>query len=314
MLNFLTGNNFFATLLGLGDTKFDADILTTVMAVAGIVQGSLLMFTPDLSRKMWGVKDKSVYTLAHLEYVGAAILSMGLTAFCLFVVKLEDTHKIVGWTLIVWAVENTLALLKRYPSKAGGDPTGQVLWLFLMLKSIHACFVSAAYTQQLLLVSYSLCALNNVVAAVKPRISANIYGYKNVQLNDDQLNTLRGFGYENLAMSVFLLSLLKGVESHKALALNSIVITIHCAHALVGRAFNSSYGAFGSLLFFFWFVFHASCAANLLASKEVGYFMGGVIAVVSTLKLPVLFEYPQIAEEGLLTKYSWWWKEIKMGN
>jgi hypothetical protein len=48
----------------------------------------------------------------------------------------------------------------------------------------------------------------------------------------------------------------------------------------------------------------------------VGYFMGGLIAVVSTLKLPSLFvfEYPQIAEEELLTKRSWWWKEIKMGN
>jgi hypothetical protein len=318
MMNLLTGDNIFATLLGLGDTKLDVDRFTTVMAAAGIVQGSLLMFTPNLSRKMWGVKDKSVYTLAHLEYVGAAILSMGLTAFCLFVVKMEETLKIIGWTLIVWTVENALALLKRYPSKAGGDPTGQVIWLFLMLESVRACFVSTAaytYTHRLLVAAYSLGALNDIVTAVKPRISANIYGYKKVKLNIDQLNTLRGFGYENLALSVFHLSLLNGVESHKALALNSIVITAHCTHALVGKTFNSSYGTFGSLLFYFWLIFHASCAANLLLSKEVGYFMGGLIVVVSTLKLPIFFvDVPQIAEDEILTKHSWWWKEINMGN
>jgi len=263
------GSNVMATLLGLGDTKLDVDVLTTVMAAAGIVQGSLLMFTPNLSRKMWGIEDKSVYTLAHLEYVGAAILSMGLSAFCLFVVKLEDTYKTVGWALIVCVVANALALLKRYPSKAGGNPTGQVLWLFLMLESVRACFVStAAYKHGLLLAAYSLATLNGFVAAVKPRISANIYGCKKIQLNTDQLNTLRGFGYENLALSVFHLSLLNGVESHKALALNSIVITAHCTHALVGKTFNSSYGTFGSLLFYFWLIFHASCAANLLLSNK----------------------------------------------
>lgn len=59
------------------------------------------MFTPNLSRKMWGIEDKSFYTLAHLKYVGTNIFSMGFTCFCLFVMKLEDTHKTVGWTLIV---------------------------------------------------------------------------------------------------------------------------------------------------------------------------------------------------------------------
>jgi len=314
MMNFLTGDNVFATLLGLGETKLDVDMFATAMAVAAIVQGSLLMFTPNLSRKMWGIKDDSIYTLAHLEYVGASILSMGVTCLCLFVLKLEETHKTVGWTLIVWAVENSLALLKRYPFKAGGDPTVQVLWLFLMLESIRACFVSAAYTHTLLLAAYSLVALNGIVAAVKPRISANIYGYKKIQLNIDQLNTQRGFGYESLAMSVFLLSLLAGVAAHKALGLTSMVITAHCAHALVGKTFNSTYGNFGSLLFYLWMISHASCAANLLASKEISYVMGGVIGVITTLKLPFLFvEYPQIAEEEFLTKYSWWWKEAHMG-
>ena len=124
---------------------------------------------------------------------------------------------------------------------------------------------------------------------------------------------LRGCGYECLAMSVFILSLLNDIQARTALGLTSMVITAHCAHALVGKVWKSTYGNFGSLLFYLWMIFHASSAANLLASKEVGYFMGGVIGMVTALKLPSLFEYPQIAEEELLTKNSWWWKEAHMG-
>mmetsp|Transcript_12275 Transcript_12275/g.17623 ORF Transcript_12275/g.17623 Transcript_12275/m.17623 type:complete len:319 (+) Transcript_12275:200-1156(+) len=315
MMKYFTGSsNVLATLLGLGQTKIDPEILTTAMAAAGIIQGGLFMFTPNLSRKMWGIQDDSIYTLAHLEYVGASILSMGVTCFCLFVLKLEETHKTVGWTLVVWAVENSLALLKQYPAKAGGDPTLQILWLFLMLETIRACFMSAAYTYpHAVMAIYSLAALNGILAAVKPRLSANMYGYREVELNDDQLSTLRCFGYESLAMSVFILGLLNDIQAHTALGLTSMVITAHCAHALVGKVFNATYGNFGSLLFYLWMIFHASYAANLLATKEVGYFMGGVIAIVTTLKLPFLFEYPQIAEEELLSKNSWWWKEVHMG-
>ena len=105
MMNFLSGDNVFATLLGLGETKLDVEMFASAMAVAAIVQGSLLMFTPNISRKMWGNKDDSIYTKAHLEYIGASILSMGVTCFCLFVLKWDELHRIIGWTLIVWAVE-----------------------------------------------------------------------------------------------------------------------------------------------------------------------------------------------------------------
>ncbi len=310
-MEYLTGDNVLATLLGLGHTKIDPDILSSAMAAAGIIQGSLLMFTPNLSRKMWGIQDDSIYTLAHLEYVGASILSMGVTCFCLFVLKLEATHKTVGWTLVVWAVENSLALLKQYPTKAGGDPTLPTLWLFLLLETIRACFVSAAYTHAAV-ASCTLIGLNGILAAVAPRISANMYGYRKVQFNNDQLSTARDCGYECLAMSVFLLSLLNGIQAHTALGLTSMVITAHCVHALVGKVWKKTYGSFGSLLFYLWMISHASCAANLLAIKEVGYIMVGVIGIVTILKIPLLFEYPQIAEEGLLTKYSWWWKEAHL--
>lgn len=102
----------------------------------------------------------------------------------------------------------------------------------------------------LMLAAYSLSALNGIVAAVKPRVAANIYGYKKVQLNCDQLNTLRGFGYENLAMSVFLLCLLNRVESHKSLGFASLVVVAHCAHHSLLGTTSSSLGVLGSLLKF----------------------------------------------------------------
>ena len=190
-----------------------------------------------------------------------------------------------------------------------------VIWLFLMLESIRACFVSSSsdYTHTLLLAVYSLAAFNGILAAVKPRVSANMYGYGKVRLNKDQLNTIRCFGYELLAMSLLELSLLNNVDKYTALGLSSMVVTAHCAHALVGKVFNSTFGTFGSLLLYLLMIARASCAANLLAYKEVGYVMGTVLGVVTILKLPFLFvEYPEIAEKEL-TKYSWWWKEAHMG-
>ena len=112
-MNFLPSDNVLVTLLGLGETKLDVEMFASAMAAAAIVHGILFMFTPNLSRKMWGIKDDSIYTKAHLEYIGASILSMGVTCFCLFVLKWDEVHRIIGWTLIVWAVENTLALLKQ---------------------------------------------------------------------------------------------------------------------------------------------------------------------------------------------------------
>lgn len=124
---------------------------------------------------------------------------------------------------------------------------------------------------------------------------------------------LRGFGYENLAMCTFLLSLLNGVEPPKALGFASMVIVVHCADGLVGRI-NSSVGKSGPILFFFWMIFHASCASNFV-SGEVAYLMVGVTCIVTAIKVPnvlrFLLEY--LAEEELFTKYSWWWKEAHMG-
>jgi len=293
------GSNVLATLLGLSDTKVDPEILTNAMTAAGIVQGALLMFTPSLGLKMYGTKDDSPYMRFHAEGVGAAILTVGITCLCLFKMKL-DTTMTFGLSSLVWTTEHILSLTKKYPSKMGVSPLGHGFWLLYSLIGMYACFTSAAYTQQLLLGGHSLFALHNVLVIMKPEIVSKIYGYKEVNFNDDQKDWLKGFGYENLSMCVFGLSLLAGVEEHRSLGFASVVVVAHCAHSLVGRT-SHSLGLLGSSLMFFWMVFHASCAATFI-STEVGYAMASIIVAVTALKItsvPSNFEFPQLASEEL---------------
>jgi hypothetical protein len=294
------GSNVLTTVLGLGETKLDADVITTAMTVAGIVQGSLLMFVPNLSLKMYGTKDETLYSRFHAEGTGAAVLTFGVACLCLFMMNLTVT-KTMGFASLVWVTEHILCLLKHYPSKMGVSPGGHIFWLLYSLISIHACFVSAAYTQQLLFAGHLLFALTNVLGLIKPKMLGKIYGFQEMKLNDDEKEWLKGFCYENLAMCVFGMFLLAGVEAHKSLGFGSVVVVAHSAHSLVGRYSSNHLGVLGSSLMFFWMIFHASCAATFI-STEVGYLMASIIVAVTALKItgvPSNFEFPQLASEEL---------------
>ena len=289
------GSNVLTTLLGLGDTKLDPDILTSVMSVAGIVQGALLMLAPALSLKMYGTKDKSLYLRVHAEFVGAAVLTCGVTCLCLFVLHL-DAMKTLGFASLVWAAEHVRVLVNEYPTKLEYSQNGHIFWLLFSITSIHACFVSASYTKQLLVAGHGLFALNTILVIINPSTSSKIYGFKEMKFNDDQKNWLRAFGYENLAMCVFGLSLVNGGEAHKALGLSSMVVVFHCAHSLVG---NWNLGILGTFLMYSWMIIHASCAANFV-STEVAYLMASVLIAVTATKIPSVssnFEFPQVESE-----------------
>ena len=297
----VAGSNLLATVLGLGETKIDPKILTHAMTVAGIVQGALLMFTPRLSLKMYGYNDDTVSMRFHAEGTGAAVLTVGITCLCLFILKL-DTTQTIGFSSLVWSTEHVLMLSKKYPQKMGVSPMGQIFWLLISLLYVYACFTSAPYTQQLVWGGNSLFALHNVLVIIKPEIVSKIYGYKKTKWNDYQKDWWRSFGYENLCMCVFGLSLLAGVEAHKSLGVMSLVVVAHMAHTL---STSCSLGAVGSFLMYFWIVFHASSAANFI-STEVAYAMVSIIVAVTALqitsaKFPQLvnFEFPQLASEEL---------------
>jgi hypothetical protein len=293
------GSNVIAALLGLGEKKLDADTLTSCMTVAGIVQGSLLMFAPNLSLKMYGAKDASIYSVFHAEGTGAAVLTFGVICLCLFKMNLTLT-KTMGFASLVWVTEHVRALNKQYPSKMGMSPGGHIFWLLYSLLSIHACFASAAYQKQLLVAGYSLFALSNVMGLIKPEIVGKIYGFREVKLNDDQNDWFRSFCYENLAICVFGLCLLTGVEATKSLGFGSVVVVAHSANCLVGKT-SKNLGLLGSSLMFFWMIFHTTCAATFI-STEVGYLMASILVAVTALKLtsvPSNFEFPQLSSDEL---------------
>ena len=294
------GSNMLTTLLGLGDTKLNPDILTNVMSVAGIVQGMLLMLAPTLSLKMYGTDDTSLYLRVHAEFVGAAVLTCGVCCLCLFVLHL-DAMKTLGFASLVWAAEHVKVLVNEYPTKLGYSRNGHIVWLLFSIAIIYACFVSASYTKQLFVAGDGLFALNTILVIINPSTNSKIYGFKEMKFSDDQKDWLRAFGYENLAMCVFSLSLVNGVEAHAALGLMSMVVVAHCAHSLVG---NWHLGMLGTFLMYSWMIFHASCSANFV-SNEVAYLMASVIIAVTAMKIPSVpsnFEFPQVESEKLATK------------
>ena len=290
------------TMLGLGETKVDSDVLITAMTFFGIAQGGLLMFAPKRSLKMYGSEDESLYSRVHAEYIGTAVLTCGLACLCLFGLNL-DTMTTFGAASLVWTAEHIRALINQYPSRMGMKPQGQVFWLLYSIIVVHACFFSASYAQQLILAGHGLFAVHNVLIIIKPKVVGQIYGYKK-HLNDDQKGWLRGFAYENLAMTVFGLGLVNGVEAHKAVGLTSMVVVAHCAHdLLIGR----DLGMLGSFLMYFWMIFHATAAVTFVSTEVVANVMKGVIAIVTVAKftrvaVPLMEAYPQIGEEDLLTK------------
>jgi hypothetical protein len=290
------------TMLGLGETKIDPDVLITVMTFFGIVQGGLLMFALGVSLKMYGSEDESLYSRVHAEYIGAAVLTCGLACFCLFRLNL-DMMTTFTWASLIWTAEHIRALINQYPSKIGMKPQGQVFWLLYSILVVHACFFSASYARQLILAGHSLFAVHNVLIIIKPKLAGRIYGYKKL-LNDDQKDWLRGFAYENLAMSTLVLSLVNGAEAHKAVGLTSMVVVVHCAHDLL---IGCELGMLGSFLMYFWMICHATTAVTFVSAEVVANVMRGVIAIVTVAKftrvvIPLMEAYPQIGEEDLLTK------------
>ena len=78
---------------GLGD--IDPNTMTTAMTVAAIAQGFLAMEAPELNLRLYGIKEKSLYTQTFCKYMGASILSVGVMSLCLFSLELEARKAIV---------------------------------------------------------------------------------------------------------------------------------------------------------------------------------------------------------------------------
>jgi hypothetical protein len=225
------------------------------MTVVTIGQGFLAMEAPEPCLELYGTNDKSLGTQFCSRIMGASILSIGVTALCLFTMNL-DAKKAIGWSLIVWIVEHARALVNQVPSKIEYDPAGQSLWLVLNILCVYACFTEAAYTDSLLFTLFGIWAVNCVVAVVAPRTAASVYAQDHDKsfLNFDQVCWTQGYGHAGLAHCVFALSLLKGIDPHRAMGLMSVSVLVQCAHILLGPHDAGTVGNFmtaGLLVFHF---------------------------------------------------------------
>lgn len=73
-----------------------------------------------------------------------------------------------------------------------------------------------------------------IVGVVSPKTINEQYGVDAESLNKQQLGSTRGCSYQILAMAVFVLCLLGGVDPHRALGYASVPGMAHCAHFLFG--------------------------------------------------------------------------------
>ena len=170
------GSNMLTTLLGLGDTKLNPDILTNVMSVAGIVQGMLLMLAPTLSLKMYGTDDTSLYLRVHAEFVGAAVLTCGVCCLCLFVLHL-DAMKTLGFASLVWAAEHVKVLVNEYPTKLGYSRNGHIVWLLFSIAIIQINALiqkkTNKYSNFNIKISFFIC-IKNIIFYMYKKYSQNM--------------------------------------------------------------------------------------------------------------------------------------------
>lgn len=240
----------------------DPKVMTDTMTVAAIGQGLLAMEAPEVNLKIYGTEDDSLKTQAMSSVMGAGILCIGIMAFCLFTQNMEVTD-VIGWSNLVWIFHHARCLVNQDHEKYGIDQTGIAVWLAVNIICVHACFTAAPYRSALLKASFSVWALNCIFSVIFPSTAAKLYSNcpDEVELNEEQVIWTKGYGYENLAHCVLALSLLNGVDPHRALGFMSIPVIAHTAYLLLLCSDNMN--MLGSVLVSFWLIFHGLNFATL---------------------------------------------------
>ena len=221
------------TLLELRGGAINTKALTNVLTANAIAQGFVQMEAPQVAVESYGFKDTSKYTLLLSQQIGAGILSVGVLALCLFTMKM-DAIKAIGWSLMVWVYQHISFLLNLSNTKdeIKISPLAIVAWLAFGITCVHASFTDASYASNLLTAQYGLFALSTCIPAICfPKGTAKIYGQD--KLTNDQVVWCRGFGFQNLALCTFCLSLLRGTCPHKSLGYSCLPVITHIALGLM---------------------------------------------------------------------------------
>ena len=200
------------------------------MTAAAIGIGFFCNEAPKASLEYYGSNDTSFSVQLGQRLMGAAILNIGIVGICLFVLH-TTVHEAIGWSHIVWIVENAKAIMNRWESSVGVTPMGRWLWLGISIVMLHACLTNASYANLLVQISYTLDGIGALNAIFNPKIFA-AYIFGNQDPSREALVWTRAYGYETLAMAVLMVALASGVDKQVAFGYMSMPVIPHMISAL----------------------------------------------------------------------------------
>lgn len=243
--------------LAIRGGSLDPKFFTDAMTIASLGHGFLSMEAPEVSMDMYGADEDQkadLYSKYTTQISGTAILSIGVLALCMFTLDV-DLIKAIGWSSVVWIVHLGRTLLNKIPEKMGSSNSiTETVYLALVIAQTHAAFTGAPYAKTLLKAAFGLGFVSSIFVILSPKKSVEFYGLEK-DMTNEQLWCNRNQGYSCLAMSTFILSLLKGVEAEKALGYTSLAFIVHMIHGYLGTGQRDNY-PFVSVLV--WMIFHSA--------------------------------------------------------
>lgn len=132
------------------------------------------------------------------------------------------------------AVEKASTLLNKVHDELGDNANLDLLWSVINIGCVYACFSGVNWGRNFLLGVFGLLGVNCILGIFSNKTNAEVYGHDPENMNDEQLQTIEVCCYDNLALAVFVISLLLGVDSHQAFGYMSLPVIALCIRFLLG--------------------------------------------------------------------------------
>lgn len=239
---------------GLLEPKF----FTNAMTAASLGQGLLSFAAPEVSMDAYGASDEEkadVYSRYMTQTSGAAILSIGVLAFCIFTLDVEPI-KAIGWSSLVWITHLGRTMLNKIPEKMGSSikSNNEAFWLAMVVFQTYAAFTGKSYAKNLLLAAFGLGSVSSLSVVLSPQKTAEFFGLSQ-DMTKEQLWSNRNQAYACLAMSTFILSMMRGLEPQMALGYMSLPFIVHMIHGYLDTGKKDNYPFVPVLI---WMLFHSA--------------------------------------------------------
>ena len=187
-------------------------MLHLILTVTATAIGFVCFEAPETALELFGKTDKKATSLRSqllcCRLVGANTMHVGMAGVCLFFLN-TSVHEAIGWSHIVWFVENARAILNGYESKVGIPSTGRWFWLGISIYIMYGCLAeSNTYNivDWVIRVAYILDSIGGFLGIFNPRAAAAfICGNKDP--SNHAIAWTRAYGVTNLIMCIVMVTL-----------------------------------------------------------------------------------------------------------